>query len=1179
MPPRAKLKAPAAAAPASGAALEHLPEILRALLSAENESRGVAEATLKALVRDARGRCIAALLRHARGDADASVRQLAAVVLKRKVLAHWSTLSAPSQEEFKNALLEGVVREPVPAVRRAIADVVSKVAKATVPMGAWGALPEFLAQCAQSPEEGHREVAFVLFASLTETIVGTMTRHYATLGALFQSGLGDASPSVRAAALRAALALTANAPARGSKDETDILRGLVLPVLAVARNAIAVGEERDASLAFEVLDELAEAQPRALAGRIEDVVAFCVEVAGASHLDAVTRRRALDAVSFLARHKPKALCRAKVVSPLLRALCPLCGEPKESELAGDAAEIDDEDEQHVQTVAARLVDLLALNAPAKHVLPEVLAFASHALSDASAAMSDSARRRHAGVAVLGIVAEGCAEGLERAMPQIVPPVIAALGDASRDVRGAAAFALGQFAECVANATRFHGAVLPAAFAALASETDARCLERTVYVLDAWLERLEEEDVAPYVKPTLDVAYAAIDGGWAPKAREAVLGAVASAAAAAGKSMHAHLSALLPRLEACLTASGDDDLRARARALEVLGMLISASGGAEAMAPHVPAAMAAAAAGFDPALDYSELREYGHGLFAETAEALGEAFAPYLAACLDRASATLELDDGVVYDSEDERDEARRGGDADAAESDESDESARGAGINYSVFSGVVEEKAAACRAVASYAHFCPDAFVPFVPAFAPTLSAMADHMHDVVRAQAHAALARLAQCALRAAPLPEIGEGPGPSCPDASPAFDVVDKSLNAAHRALSEDDDRDAVCAAMEAAAEVIKSVARRDGTDLDAAGAADVGAAGPGAARLHAGKHVEGLAALCLRVLEGRAVCQEDADDDVDFRSDPGLRDSGETPSDEDEDEEAELGVVVLEGCAELLPALVAVAGANAAAAFEPHFAALARRVGPSRPEGQRSVAYATLVEMVKALGAAPAVARVAPAALAGCVGEMAGAHTAGLRRNCAYCAGVLAELGGEAVAGQREALVAALCRLLAREGGDRMWAEEDAGTRDNAAGAAARTLFAANGAVARDARLGPPLMDALLAGVPLREDFEECASVYERGLAKLADLAAEVPAATERLGGVVAAAARVAGEAARNTLRGAPKDSTEKTGPTRETLAVVAASVTRLHAMDAAAVDAAVAGLPEDQRTALASLVAGF
>ena len=289
-------------------------------------------------------------------------------------------------------------------------------------------------------------------------------------------------------------------------------------------------------------------------------------------------------------------------------------------------------------------------------------------------------------------------------------------------------------------------------------------------------------------------------------------------------------------------------------------------------------------------------------------------------------------------------------------------------------------------------------------------------MHDVVRAQAHAALARLAQCALRAAPLPGTAHlSHLASVPDASPAFDVVDASLNAAHRALSEDDDRDAVCAAMEAAAEVIKSVARRDGVDLDAAGAAAGGAFGPGAARLHAGKHVEGLATLCLRVLEGRAVCQEDVDDDVDFRSGEARR---ETPDDEDEDEEAELGVVVLEGCAELLPALVAVAGANAAAAFEPHFAALARRVQPSRPEGQRSVAYATLVEMVKALGASSAVARVAPVTLAGCIAEISRAHTAGLRRNCAYCAGVLAELGGEAVAAQREALVAALCGLLARD-----------------------------------------------------------------------------------------------------------------------------------------------------------------
>ena len=60
-----------------------------------------------------------------------------------------------------------------------------------------------------------------------------------------------------------------------------------------------------------------------------------IEVAQAPALATTIRRRALDVVAFLARHKSKALLRAKLVQPLLRVLCPLCGEPKEAELAGE----------------------------------------------------------------------------------------------------------------------------------------------------------------------------------------------------------------------------------------------------------------------------------------------------------------------------------------------------------------------------------------------------------------------------------------------------------------------------------------------------------------------------------------------------------------------------------------------------------------------------------------------------------------------------------------------------------------------------------------------------------------------------------------------------------------------------------------------------------------------------
>ena len=114
--------------------------------------------------------------------------------------------------------------------------------------------------------------------------------------------------------------------------------------------------------------------------------------------------------------------------------------------------------------------MLSLNAPSKHVLPEVLAFASSATGDAS-----DQKKRHAAVAVLGIVAEGCAEGLADSLAAITPAIINALTDTSSDVRSAAAFTLGQLAEWVDGATAFHATALPAVFAALKMERDPRVL--------------------------------------------------------------------------------------------------------------------------------------------------------------------------------------------------------------------------------------------------------------------------------------------------------------------------------------------------------------------------------------------------------------------------------------------------------------------------------------------------------------------------------------------------------------------------------------------------------------------------------------------------------------------------------------------------------------------------------
>lgn len=340
--------------------------------------------------------------------------------------------------------------------------------------------------------------------------------------------------------------------------------------------------------------------------------------------------------------------------------------------------------------------------------------------------------------------------------------------------------------------------------------------------------------------------------------------------------------------------------------------------------------------------------------------------------------------------------------------------------------------------MASYAHHCPVAFRGYIDQFVDKMGNMADYMHEMVRMQAHAALARLAQCALLGAPPPTGNLS----------AMPAVDAALNAAQRAMLEDDDRDAVAAAMEAAAEVVKSVGA---------------AAGGGIAHLHSAGHITGLADHCLAVLEGRAMCQEGEDEDGG---------GGAGGEDEEEDEEAELGQIVLEGCAELLPALATIAGASFAPAFKPHFAALLRRTGANRPEGQRSVAYATLVEVVRAIGSAAT--PVVPLALPGCLRELRAAETAGLRRNCTYCAGVMVEVGGAAAAPFHGALAQALAHLLSSK-------EPDRGVRDNAASSAARLLSVDGCAAVRDPAVGPPLVSLFLAALPLVEDFEEAASAY--------------------------------------------------------------------------------------------------
>jgi HEAT repeat protein len=98
----------------------------------------------------------------------------------------------------------------------------------------------------------------------------------------------------------------------------------------------------------------------------------------------------------------------------------------------------------------------------------------------TAAASPDPNRRNAAMLGLAVMAEGCSEPLRKRLQQALPLVLSLLADSSSDVRGSAAFALGQFSEyLVPDVMKHYQNVMPAVFRLL-RDPDQEVQERACY---------------------------------------------------------------------------------------------------------------------------------------------------------------------------------------------------------------------------------------------------------------------------------------------------------------------------------------------------------------------------------------------------------------------------------------------------------------------------------------------------------------------------------------------------------------------------------------------------------------------------------------------------------------------------------------------------------------------------
>ncbi|KAF5747486.1 importin-4 [Tripterygium wilfordii] len=897
---------------------QSLELLLIQFLMPDNDARRQAEEQIKRLAKDPQ--VVPALVQHLRTAKTPNVRQLAAVLLRKKITGHWAKLSPQLKHLVKQSLIESITVEHSPPVRRASANVVSIIAKYAVPAGEWPDLLPFLFQCSQSAQEDHREVALILFSSLTETIGNTFQPYFADLQALLLKCLQDeTSNRVRVAALKAVGSFL-----EFINDEVQVVkfREFIPSILNVSRQCIASGEEDIAIIAFEIFDELIESPAPLLGDSVKSIVQFSLEVCSSQNLESSTRHQAIQIVSWLAKYKPNSLKKYKLVIPILQVMCPLLAE---------STDADEDDDLAPDRAAAEVIDTMALNL-SKHVFTPVLEFAS--LSSQSA----NPKFREASATALGVISEGCLELMKDKLEPVLHIVLGALRDSEQVVRGAASFALGQFAEHLQPEIVSHyESVLPCIMNALEDGSD-EVKEKSYYALAAFCEDMGEE-ILTFLGPLMGKLMTALQNS--PRnLQETCMSAIGSVASAAEKAFVPYAERVLELMKIFMVLTNDEDLRSRARATELVG-IVAMSVGRLRMEPILPPFIEAALSGFG--LDFSELREYTHGFFSNVAEILDDGFMQYLPRVVPLAFSSCNLDDGSAVDI-DQSDDENMNGLGGVSSDDEAHDEPRVR--NISVRTGVLDEKAAATQALGLFALHTKSSYAPYLEESLKILIRHSGYFHEDVRLQAIIALKHILTAAH--ATFQNHNEGP-------AKMKEILDAVMKIYIKSMTEDDDKEVVSQVCTSVTDIIKDY---------------------GYPAIES--YMSPLVDATLVLLREESACQQSHED-----------------SDIDDNDDAEHDEVLMDAVSDLLPAFAKSMGSHFAPIFVKLFEPLMKFARASRPPQDRTMVVATLAEVAQNMGAP--IAGYVDRLMLLVLKELASSEATN-RRNAAFCVGELCKNGGE-------------------------------------------------------------------------------------------------------------------------------------------------------------------------------------
>lgn len=656
-------------------------------------------------------------------------RQTAGVLLRSWLVKHWASVDEDVAINMKNALLQAFAVEPEIVLRRAMSDLVTLIARLTLPLDHW---PEFwpaMFEMANSGNDTQKISLLGVIEDLGDKIFELMRPQLPDLLPFVHHCLQNTEdPHVRVAAMKAIGTLMGEV--NEEQDElVEKLKPFVPLMLELIEFCVHQGADMEANDGLCIFQAMVETCPSILSPHVSAITHFCLLTASNTGLEWEVRSECLTFLEWVIQFRPSFIIKQHLLDPILDVCFSIASEP---------------DMEGVQTweitphrFAMQIVDCLCSYIKPKHTFRNIMARVDAWM------VSENPWERRTAISAISAMPKGCVEEMLKSLEEYFPYMEAAFNDQESVVRQAGCIMLSQFADFLSPPILEHYEFcLPLAYKALCEE-DPEIQERALFSLIAFMEHLDHSGVESLLPDIIQRLVNLLETSDNKDIQDSAISAIAACASAALEQFTPFWEHIVKMLQQLMDVTGEL-IPLRARALDCVGV-ISMAVGKDVFAPYFDYFMNKALESYHMQNDEPILREMAINFFGNAAEALQQDFAPYFETALGLILESLtnvdgaqpELDDSnramaqLMVDSDDDDDAIDRN--LGTVHDDEDRLPGELTGLHYVTNQGLVEEKTVALQALGTFAHAMGPLFVPHIARCMEVLDVTATYVHPKVR--------------------------------------------------------------------------------------------------------------------------------------------------------------------------------------------------------------------------------------------------------------------------------------------------------------------------------------------------------------------------------------------------------------------------------------------------------------